>query len=404
MQIVGFNATPSPRTGAPACFDVVVAIDLPIAFDLDLTLELVAAGADAALVSTRLRQQIDVAWLPAGRYRCSALTAALSLPAGDYRVRVSLGHRDANQDVEATRAEFPLRVAAGDGEAGATAFAWQLRSDEGPDVVRELSWARGLGDWFHSHFDHAARTVISYMLADAPQLRGRVLDVGCGDGLIDLGVALRCQPREMVGVDPFKGYERLPQILRDNGLGALPMPPNLRFEAQDANHLQFADDSFDVVLSWGSLEHIAGGYARALAEIRRVLRPGGLFFVHPGLYYSNFGHHLGEFCAEPHFHLKRTPEEVKAIVLAGRPQYIDRAGEFSTPAQYWQWYTELNPIAVPEFERELRALDFEPWRVALRPHDMVEYSPELQKYRIDQLALAELYLSCINRKPAPAAA
>ena len=69
MQIVGFNATPSPRTGAPVCFDVVVAIDLPIAFDLDLTLELVAAGADAALVSTRLRQQIDVAWLPAGRYR-----------------------------------------------------------------------------------------------------------------------------------------------------------------------------------------------------------------------------------------------------------------------------------------------------------------------------------------------
>lgn len=402
MQIVDFNTTPQPRTGSPVCLDVVVAIDPPIAFDLDLTLELVAAGAEAATLSTRLRQQIDVAWLPAGRYRFSALTAALALPAGDYSACISLGHRDANRDVEATRAQFPLRIAAGDGGGGATAFAWQVVSTDAANAIENLSWARGLGDWFHSHFDHAARTVISYMLADAPQLHGRVLDVGCGDGIIDLGVALRCRPREMVGVDPFKGYERLPQVLRENGLGALPMPPNLRFEPQDANHLQFPDDSFDVVLSWGSLEHIAGGYERALREIRRVLRPGGLFFVHPGLYYSNLGHHLGEFSSEMHFHLKRTPDEVKAIVFAKAPQYIDRAGEFSTPEQYWQWYNELNPIAVPEFERELRALDFEPWRVALRPHDMVEYTSELQKYRIDQLALAELYLSCINRKPAAA--
>jgi ubiquinone/menaquinone biosynthesis C-methylase UbiE len=402
MQIVDFNATPQPRTGSPVCLDVVVAIDPSIAFDLDLTLELVAAGTETATLATRLRQQVDVAWLPAGRYRISALTAALAVPAGDYSARISLGHRDANRDVEATRAQFPLRVAAGNGGGGATAFAWQVVSADGANTVEHLSWARGLGDWFHSHFDHAARTVISYMLADAPQLHGRVLDVGCGDGIIDLGVALRCRPREMVGVDPFKGYERLPQVLRDNGLGALPMPPNLRFEPQDANRLEFPDDSFDVVLSWGSLEHIAGGYDRALREIRRVLRPGGLFFVHPGLYYSNLGHHLGEFSPEMHFHLKRTPEEVKAIVFARAPRYIDRAGEYSTPEQYWQWYTELNPIAVPEFERELRALDFEPWRVALRPHDMVEYSPELQQYRIDQLALAELYLSCINRKPAAA--
>lgn len=399
MQIVAFNATPTPRCGAPVCLDVTVDIDEGIAFDLDLRIELVPADGGPAL-ATSLRQQRDVAWLPRGRYRCSALTAALALPAGRYVARVALGHRHANRDVEAASAQFPLQVASGEGAAAAAAFAWQVVSADGANAVERLSWARGPGDWFHSHFDHAARTVISYMLADAPQLQGRVLDVGCGDGIIDLGVALRCRPQELVGVDPFRGYERLPQILRDNGLGALPMPPNLRFEAQDANHLQFADDSFDVVLSWGSLEHIAGGYARALAEIRRVLRPGGLFFVHPGLYYSNFGHHLGEFCAESHFHLKYSPEEVRAIVFGRPPRYIDRAGEFSTPEQYWQWYNELNPIAVPEFERELRALDFEPWRVALRSHDMVEYTPPLQRYRIDQLALAELYLSCINRKAA----
>ena len=146
------------------------------------------------------------------------------------------------------------------------------------------------------------------MLGDSPLLRGRILDVGCGDGITDLSIALRTHCRgELVGVDPFRGFERLPRILAENGLPSDVIPPNLRFLAEDANRLPFPDDSFDVVISWGSLEHIAGGYERALREVRRVLRPQGLFFVHPGLYFSNFGHHLGEFSNEPHFHLKKSP-------------------------------------------------------------------------------------------------
>jgi hypothetical protein len=73
----------------------------------------------------------------------------------------------------------------------------------------------------------------------------------------------------------------------------------------------------------------------------------------------------------------------------------------ATPAEYWQWYTELNPIRVPDFERELREMGFEPWRVALRSSDLVEYTPELQGYSMQDLATAELYLSAWNRKPGP---
>ena len=80
---------------------------------------------------------------------------------------------------------------------------------------------------------------------------------------------------------------------------------------------------------------------------------------------------------------------------------IDRSGEFASPAQYWQWYQELNPITVAGFERELRALDFEPWRVAIRSEDRIEYSPELLPYPMQDLATLELYLSCYNRKHRP---
>ena len=44
----------------------------------------------------------------------------------------------------------------------------------------------------------------------------------------------------------------------------------------DAETLQFADDTFDVVYSFGVLHHVAST-ERAFAEVRRVLRPGGLF-------------------------------------------------------------------------------------------------------------------------------
>jgi len=53
---------------------------------------------------------------------------------------------------------------------------------------------------------------------------------------------------------------------------------------------------------------------------------------------------------------------------------------------------------VPEFEKQLRALDFEPWRVVIRTQDHVEYTPELQKYSFVDLLAGELYVTAYNRK------
>jgi ubiquinone/menaquinone biosynthesis C-methylase UbiE len=52
-------------------------------------------------------------------------------------------------------------------------------------------------------------------------------------------------------------------------------------ELMDAESLRFDDDAFDVVYSFGVLHHVAST-ERAFAEVRRVLRPGGLFLG--GLY------------------------------------------------------------------------------------------------------------------------
>lgn len=371
-----------------------LAVDAPIVFVPGLYVQVELGG--GSYYPADSREGHFIAWLPRGRYRVEFALPDM-VPAGERRFRIDLWHREGMQDVTCGHADGSL-AAPGARPGPVQPHGWRIEGISPTPALAQLSWRKGHEDWFFRHFDHAGPTIMSYLLKDSPLLKGRILDVGCGDGITDLSVALRTRCESLVGIDPFRQYERLPQVLAENHLPPDAMPPNLRFMPEDANHLPFADDSFDVVISWGSVEHIAGGYRRALEEMRRVLRPEGLLFIHPGLYYSNYGHHLGEFSTEPFFHLKYPEEEVKRIVMTTPPNYMDRAGEFSPPEQYWQWYKELNPITVSGFERELREMGFQPWRVAIRTEGVIEYTPEIEHYPMQDLATAELYLSCINRK------
>jgi SAM-dependent methyltransferase len=365
-------------------------VDAPIVFQPQIEL---ATSAEDAPVASSVGHYI--AWLPRGLYAVTAAVPPVLAERGRLMARVS--HRAGFETQVGAVTEV---VRSRDGApAPGHPTGWNVASVAPTMDLSSLSWRKGHEDWFFRHFDHAATTVISYLLGDHPLLRGRILDVGCGDGITDLSIALRTRCEELVGVDPFSGFERLPSIVAANHLPAdLVRAANIRFMAEDGNFLPFPDDSFDVLLSWGSIEHMAGGHLQALREMKRVLRPDGLLMMHPGLYYSNVGHHLGEFSNEPFFHLKKSREEIRRMVLETPPRYMDRSGEFATNEQYFQWFTELNPITVTSIERELRALDFRPWRVALRTEPLIEYTPEIEHYPLQDLATTELYSSWISRK------
>ncbi len=373
-------------------------VEGPIAFDVNVGLEL--AHGDERIRRSFADSNLDVSWLPQGRYRATWFAPRLGHTGSELRVFWNIQQKIANQWRQTDAQAFTAAVAHADSVQGDIPEGhWELETLDGGVPIDELSWRRSHEDWFFRHFDHAARTIISYMLGDSPLLQGDILDVGCGDGITDVGVALRCQPKSFVGVDPFKGFERLPDVLQENHICSEEVLSAVDFRAEDGNHLPFADNSFDVVLSWGSLEHIAGGYLQTMREIKRVLRPNGLFFVHPGLYYSNIGHHIGEFTDEPFVHLTHTPEEIHKLLMTSPPDLMDRAGDVATPEQYWQWYNELNPMTITGFEAELRALEFDLYRVAMRTQDLVEYHhPNLQNYPMQDLATTELYVTAINRK------
>lgn len=97
----------------------------------------------------------------------------------------------------------------------------------------------------------------------------RLLDCGCGPGTITMGLARAVAPGETVAVDREQHQvERTRRRARELGL------ERIRVQAADVDALPFPDAAFDAVHAHALLEHLSEPVA-ALAEMRRVLRPGG---------------------------------------------------------------------------------------------------------------------------------
>ena len=107
----------------------------------------------------------------------------------------------------------------------------------------------------------------------------RVLDLGCGRGLMMLGAAAKAGTGHVVGIDVWRAEDQA-----FNSPGATLANARLAGVADrvevvtgDMRDLPFADASFDIVLSAWAVHNIddADQRLRALAEAARVLRPGG---------------------------------------------------------------------------------------------------------------------------------
>lgn len=121
-----------------------------------------------------------------------------------------------------------------------------------------------------SHRWRTAANSAAYLLGEV-RAGLDVLDVGCGPGTITADLAALVAPGGRVtAVDSAGGVlEQARALAAGRGLD------NVRFAVADVHALDFPDDSFDIVHAHQVLQHV-GDPVRALREMRRVCRPGGV--------------------------------------------------------------------------------------------------------------------------------
>jgi SAM-dependent methyltransferase len=122
-------------------------------------------------------------------------------------------------------------------------------------------------------------------VVDQLSLRGgeRVLDVGCGHGLMLVAAAKRLTAGRAVGVDIWQKEDQAgnnPEATLANAR-AEGVADRVELRDGDARRLPFEDASFDAVVSSWALHNIydAAGRQQALREIARVIKPGGRLAV-----------------------------------------------------------------------------------------------------------------------------
>jgi ubiquinone/menaquinone biosynthesis C-methylase UbiE len=114
----------------------------------------------------------------------------------------------------------------------------------------------------------------------------RVLDVGCGTGVVARDVARRVGPRgSVLGVDPTPAFvEAAEELRRDAGL------TNVAFQVGDGRRLGLPSADFDAVLAVTVLCHLPDR-EQVIGEMRRVARFGGKILIVDGDYAANHVEH-----------------------------------------------------------------------------------------------------------------
>ena len=129
-----------------------------------------------------------------------------------------------------------------------------------------------------AHSRRGAADSAAYLLAHL-RTGMDLLDVGCGPASITADLAERVAPGRVVALDAAAGaLEAARATLRDRGLSE-----QVEVTSGDVMALPFEDASFDVVHAHQVLQHLADPVG-ALAEMRRITRPGGIVAVRDAVY------------------------------------------------------------------------------------------------------------------------
>ena len=242
-------------------------------------------------------------------------------------------------------------------------------------------WFATQPGWWQDHFESAVDQALQEFSSSGVPTTGRdLLDIGCGDGIISLGLLRRGGFATVTGMDI---------VPTDTGFldheaerhGERPVGPHdaLTFVQSAPDTAPFPDQSFDLATAWSVFEHVTEPRP-LLRDVHRVLRPGGVLFIQVWpLWFSEHGSHLWPFFDESFVHLTRTPAEILEH-LRGRIE--DQA----LAQSMFDLYESCNRHTVDDIGAALLDAGFGIGKVTLSGAS-VHVPPELQQIPLSRLAV-----------------
>lgn len=256
-------------------------------------------------------------------------------------------------------------------------------------------------DWFRGHFSYAAPIIGDWFSGVMDIKQARLMDFGCGDGITDLGVVLRFQPRALVGVDITAAHEELPAAA-ERELGLKTLPDSLTFNRVTPGTPLAGSMEVDAVFSWSAFEHIERPFLDSIvADLYALLPQGGWFFLQiEPLYHSPFGSHLGRFLNKPWAHLLMDEASLWEAVLQTNDELPAEEKDISFHSQelidYKRYifgeYLKLNRLTADELVSVMQKGGFKVKRENRRQVDMPIPQELLDKYDEDVLRTNEVML------------
>jgi SAM-dependent methyltransferase len=253
----------------------------------------------------------------------------------------------------------------------------------GTAPVRE---GRESSEWFGEHFDDAAGQIIDFLGGDGIELTGKdIADVGSGDGIIDLGVCARADPARLIGFDILEtDADQLLEFARREKR-ADDLPHGLEFRRSEPTRLPAEDNSFDVIYSWSTFEHVAEPID-LLRDVNRVLRPDGVLMIQLWpFYHSQHGSHLWQYFPDGFVQLLRDDADIEAIVRA------DPGPEPEWAEYLLAEFRSCNRITLDGLQTALLAGGFRIGKLELLTQ-AVHVPPGLTRYPLSQLGIAGVKL------------
>ncbi|MCW8847808.1 MAG: class I SAM-dependent methyltransferase [Sedimenticola sp.] len=209
----------------------------------------------------------------------------------------------------------------------------------------------------------------------------RILELGCGRAWMTRQLAERFQPAKIIATE-VDTIQHAKNLLIDD-------LPNVSFRCEGAESIDLDNGSVDVVLMLKSLHHVPEALmSKALTEIARVLKPGGLAYISEPVYAGDFNNILRLFHDEKKVR-EAAFEAIKKSVESGELTLVKQIF-FNAPGHYRDFEEfDERMIKVTHTNHQIDEVLYRRIRNAFNRHTGTDGAHFLKPSRVDILQKAE---------------